>query len=105
MSEKIVRIGLLDSGVSFTSDIDIEENISCIPGDEEENILFDDTLGHGTGMAGIIGAKDNGKGIKGINPNAELYSIKVLNEENKTSLSCVVQGIYEAIEKKCDIIT
>jgi len=99
-----VRIGILDSGVSYTNDIEIKENISCILEEGDVNPIFEDMIGHGTGVAGIIGAKDNGKGIRGINPNADLYSIKVLNEENKTSLSCVVGGIYEAINQNCDII-
>lgn len=37
-----------------------------------------DTLGHGSHCAGIIGGRDDGRGIRGIAPEVELHSCKVL---------------------------
>ena len=55
-------------------------------------------------MAGMIGAQDNGAGIKGINPDAEIYSIQILDENNQSTLGQVIAGIHKAIELDCDII-
>ena len=45
-------------------------------------------------MAGMIGAQDNGAGIKGINPDAEIYSIQILDENNQSTLGQVIAGIH-----------
>lgn len=102
--EASVKIALLDSGVSFDPDIELAERITVNQENQMENPLFDDTTGHGTAMAGVIAAKDNGEGITGVNPNAQLYSVKILNCNNQTTLSQVVAGIYYAIDQNCDII-
>lgn len=99
-----VKIGILDSGVNFTDDVAIQERINFIPGEEEVTPLFEDVVGHGTGIAGVIGAQRDGISIDGINPYGELYSIKVLNSQNTASLSKVVAGIYWAIENDIDIL-
>lgn len=100
----IVRTAVLDSGVSYSSDLDIKENISINDVGNTVNVIFDDATGHGTGIAGIIGAKDNEKGIRGIHPEAEIYSIRILDENNQATLSQAVAGIYQAIESGCNIL-
>ena len=52
----------------------------------------------------LIAAKDNGEGITGINPNAEIYSYRVLGDGNKAPISRVVEAIYMAINHKVNII-
>lgn len=98
-----VKIAVIDSGISYTGDIFAEESISLTE-DGNENPLFDDASGHGTAVAGMICAADDDIGITGINPNAALYSAKVLDSENKSPLSRILQGIYWAIENEVDII-
>ena len=73
-------------------------------GEEELTPFFTDATGHGTSVAGIICAEDNGAGITGMNPHVELYSAKVLSEGNKAPVSRVVEGIYWAIENKVHIL-
>lgn len=99
-----VKIEILDSGISYTDDIDVVERVNLIPGDDEVPVLYDDANGHGTALGGIIAAKDNGEGITGINPNAEIYSVKVLDQNLETPLSRVIEGIYWGIENDVDII-
>ncbi len=38
---------------------------------------YHDTNGHGTHVAGTIGASDNGVGVVGVAPNVKLYSVRV----------------------------
>ena len=99
-----IRIGILDSGVSFSEDVNVAQKVSLIDETKEADVLFDDLTGHGTGIAGIIAAQDNEEGITGINPGAEIYSIHILDENNQATLSKVVAGIYEAIDAGCKII-
>ncbi len=99
-----VKVALLDSGVNFDDDIKISESLCLIPEDRDVTPLFLDASGHGTGVAGIIAAKHNETGISGINPQAKLLSIKVLNDDNQGTLENVVEGIYAAIDSNCSII-
>lgn len=99
-----VKIAIIDSGVDWGNDIDLEETVTLVPGEEEMNPLFMDGTGHGNSVAGLIAAKDNDQGITGINPNAKIYSIRVLDDNNEAPLSRVIDGIYYAISKKVDII-
>lgn len=103
--EKKVKVAIIDSGVDECEDIEVVKKINLIPGEENVTSLFEDTSGHGTSIAGIIAAKDNGKGIVGINSNVEIYSAKVLDDYNTAPISRVVEGIYWAIENNVDIIS
>ncbi|MDD6021354.1 MAG: S8 family serine peptidase [Oscillospiraceae bacterium] len=98
-----VKVAVIDSGISFTGDIFAMESADFV-NDGNENPLFDDASGHGTAVSGIICAADDDIGITGINPNVELYSAKVLDSNNQSPLSRVLQGIYWAIENDVDII-
>ncbi len=71
--EDKIRVGVLDSGISFSTDIDVKEHVCINEENQVDNVMFADATGHGTALAGIIGAKDNGEGICGIYPEAELY--------------------------------
>lgn len=98
-----VKVAVLDSGVDYVTGINLAGYVNLIEGEEELSPIFQDLTGHGTAVAGIISG--NGEtGIKGINPNAELYSVKVLDGENKAPLSRIIEGIYWCIEQDMDII-
>lgn len=98
-----VKVALLDSGVSYSSDVDVEESINLVD-DTSVNPLFLDASGHGTALASVLCAKDNNEGVTGVNPNMELYSAKVLDDNNQASLSKIIESIYWAIENGVDII-
>ncbi len=99
-----VKVAVLDSGVVATADIDVSKRINLIPGDENIEPLFEDFSGHGTAVASIIAGKDNGDGVTGVNPDAQIYSVKVLDEDNKASVSRIAEGIYKCIDENADII-
>ena len=52
-----------------------------------------DVEGHGTIVAGIAGAKDNGFGIIGVAPGARLWSVRVLDSNLEADDSAVLCGI------------
>lgn len=99
-----VKIAILDSGIDYGNDIELAASITLVPGEEEMSPLFMDGSGHGNSVAGLIAALDNKQGITGINPEAEIYSIRVLDNNNQAPVSRVIEGIYMAIEQNVNII-
>ena len=57
-----------------------------------------DSNGHGTSVAGVLAALPNGYGITGVDPNVNIYSIKVLDGQNGSGTwNWFVRGIHAAI--------
>ena len=100
-----VKVALLDSGVDLFNDIEVKESINLLPGEEEVLPLFWDTSGHGTSIAGVLAAQDNKEGITGIDPDIELYSARVLDNNKTAPISRIVEAVYWAMEKDVDIIS
>lgn len=68
------------------------------------NEIIDDT-GHGTAVAGIIGAIDDKKGIRGVSKssNLEIYSIKAF-ENSYSDEEIIKKALRWAIDQNVDII-
>lgn len=99
-----VKIGIVDSGVDLShDDLNIKGGISFVK-ESDGYTGYKDYNGHGTHVAGIIGAKHNGKGINGIAPEAELYAIKTFNASGETNVSEIIKSVEWAIDNKMDII-
>jgi subtilisin family serine protease len=65
-----------------------------------------DDNGHGTGLAGIIGANsNNGIGFAGVNPNAKIMIIKILDSLKRGNTTTMIKGIEYAVKMKARIIT
>jgi len=64
---------------------------------------FDDH-GHGTHVAGIIAARDNGFGVIGVAPEVTLYAVKVLDANGSGPWSAVASGIVWATRNNLDVI-
>ena len=95
-----VKVAVLDSGVSAHDDLDIKVNDTVYDGGSTN-----DVKGHGTHVAGIIGAKrNNGKGGVGIAPDATLYNIRVLDDSGYAEDYKIIEGIYMAIDYDVDLI-
>ncbi|MEW9702170.1 S8 family serine peptidase [Paenibacillus sp. SI8] len=98
---KGVKVAVLDSGIdTHHEDLVVAGGASFV----DYTTSFDDDFGHGTHVAGIIGAKNNNIGIVGVAPDADLFAVKVLDSTGKGYLSDVIAGIDWAVENKMDII-
>ena len=53
----------------------------------------DDGNGHGTHVAGTVGALDNGAGVVGVAPGARIWPVRVLNNNGSGSFSGIICGI------------
>nr|WP_295926565.1 S8 family peptidase [uncultured Dyadobacter sp.] len=58
----------------------------------------DDQNGHGTHVAGIIGAVNNTIGVTGIASGAALVSLRVLDDEGEGRLSGIIQAVSHVIQ-------
>ena len=63
-----------------------------------------DRQGHGTHVAGIIGAIKNGSGIVGVAPSCKLICIKVLSDNGHGGYASIEQGIQKAMDCGAHII-
>lgn len=85
-----VNIAIIDTGIdSQHPDLNVVYSKSFIGGSSGGN----DDNGHGTHVAGIAAAKDNGIGVVGVAPGARLYSLKVLNNKGWGYLSDIIQAV------------
>lgn len=98
-----VKVAVLDSGVDYVSGINLKGYANLVEEEQDLPEMFMDMTGHGTGIAGVI-AGNGETGIYGVNPNAEVYSVKVLDGENKAPLSRIIRGIYWCVENDINII-
>ncbi|WP_137792052.1 S8 family serine peptidase [Bacillus sp. E(2018)] len=97
---KNIKVGILDTGIDTThEDLTVSGGISFVP----KMTSYNDDNGHGTHVAGIIAAKDNQVGIKGLAPNVKLYSIKVLDQDGLGQYSQIIDGIEWATQQGLDI--
>ena len=89
-----VYVAIIDSGIDITHP-DLAANIDT---DHSGYVTTyrtgQDQNGHGTHVAGIIGAVgNNGKGIAGVCWNVKLLSVRVLDENGYGSIDDVIGGI------------
>ena len=54
---------------------------------------YDDGNGHGTHVAGTIGARDDGEGVVGVAPGVNLWAVRVLNAAGSGTTAQVICGI------------
>jgi subtilisin len=82
---------ILDTGIDMDHpdlNVDASRSQSFITGKTAE-----DENGHGTHVAGIIGAKNNTIGVTGIASGATLVALRVLDDEGEGKLSALVQAV------------
>jgi len=83
-------IAILDTGIDLTHpDLNVYRNVSFVEGAN----TGDDDNGHGTHVAGIAAAKDNGKGVIGAAPGARLWSVKVCDKTGECKISDMIKGV------------
>ena len=83
---------IIDTGIDFDHpdlNVDQTRSKSFLPNVSSA----DDENGHGTHVAGIIGAKNNNVGVLGIAADATLVSLRVLDKDGNGTLSSIIQAL------------
>ena len=95
-----VDIAILDTGIDLDHpDLNVYRNVSLVEG----AVTGDDDNGHGTHVAGIAAAKDNGKGVIGAAPGARLWSVKVCDKAGECKISDMIKGVQYITEHADEI--
>jgi thermitase len=100
-----VVIAVLDTGIDsdhedFAGRIDARGK-DYVNGDDDP----EDDYGHGTDVSGVIGAAtNNGKGVAGVDWQAKILPVKVLNNVGSGSLSDILDGIAYANSLSVEVI-
>ncbi|MFC2019891.1 S8 family peptidase [Chloroflexota bacterium] len=96
-----IKVAILDTGIDLDHpDLNVAGDVTFVPG----TTTGDDDNGHGTLVAGIVGALDNEIGVIGVAPEAAIYSIKVLNANGDGVMSVILSGIEWAVDNDMQVM-
>ncbi|MGE7438251.1 MULTISPECIES: type VII secretion-associated serine protease mycosin [Kitasatospora] len=88
--------GKVDAGPSLLKDKD---------GKQVDGKSTDDTVGHGTKVAGIIAAKPySATGFVGLAPDARIYAIRQNDSQGSGDVSTLIDAVKDAIKANVDVI-
>ncbi|HEU4671418.1 MAG TPA: S8 family serine peptidase [Candidatus Limnocylindrales bacterium] len=85
-----VDVAIIDTGIDPDNpDLNVAGGHNCT-GDGRG---WGDVMGHGTHVAGTIGARDNGIGVVGVAPGARLWSVRAFEPDGFSRISWIVCAI------------
>lgn len=98
-----VKEAVVDTGIDYTHP---DLSLNYLGGHDFVNNDSDpmDDHGHGTHVAGTIGAAMAGGGVVGVAPNARLLAYKVCNSSGSCSDYNIQQGIAQAVTDGANVI-
>ena len=83
-------VAIVDTGIAQHPDLNVVGGYSCSSSNRD---LWRDAYGHGTHVAGTVGALDNGSGVVGVAPGVRLWAVKILDDTGEGLLSWYVCGL------------
>ncbi len=104
-----VKVAVLDTGIDFDNpefaeNFDPQLSKSFIDYGPDAAVGVLDLNGHGSHVAGIIGANQNGFGVVGVAPKTTLISVKVLDASGFGDNFGIMAGIVYAADAGADVI-
>lgn len=91
-----VDVAVIDSGIASHPDLNLAGHVNCVNTNPLRKRCVTggtDGNGHGTHVAGTIGALDNGIGPVGVAPGARLWGVRVLNNQGSGYTNHIIAGI------------
>lgn len=98
-----IKVAVIDTGID-TAHPDLKINIKGGVTFVKNTRNYTDDNGHGTHVAGIIGALNNTIGVVGVGPNIDLYAVKVLNRSGSGYVSDIIKGLEWCISNNIQVI-
>jgi subtilisin len=83
-------VAIVDTGITAVADLNVVGGYNC---STTNRAAWRDVYGHGTHVAGTVGAIDNGSGVVGVAPGVRLWAVKILNDSGEGLLSWYVCGL------------
>lgn len=88
-----VNVAVIDSGIDSTHpDLNVRGGVDCSTGSPVK-VTPTDLEGHGTFVAGVIGAKDNDFGVVGAAPGTPLWSVRVADDNGMITEAMLICAI------------
>ena len=92
-----IKVAILDTGI----DTNHPDLVACYQGGLNftgRKKVPEDDNGHGTHVAGTIAAADNGDGVIGVAPDAQVYALKVLDRFGYGSVSNIIAALEWCVD-------
>jgi len=88
-------VAVFDTGIQPNHpDLNVAGGVNCLDASNTYNDhTYGDQYGHGTHIAGIIGAKDDMNGVVGVAPGVRLWAVRDLDSRASGSISSQLCGI------------
>jgi subtilisin family serine protease len=84
-------VAIVDTGIDKEhGDLNVVGGVNC---SSSNRAAWDDGNGHGTHVAGIVGAIDNSTGVVGVAPGVRLWAVRILNSSGAGLVSWYVCGL------------
>lgn len=88
-----INVAVIDSGIDATHpDLNVRGGVDCSSGSPVA-VTPVDVLGHGTLVAGVIGARSNSLGVVGTAPGTPLWSVRVVDDAGAISEQSVICAV------------
>ncbi|MGH9041649.1 MAG: S8 family serine peptidase [Acidimicrobiia bacterium] len=117
-------VAIIDTGISPHPDLNVVGGVDCTSdalggllgsllgggksSEPDEGGDYSDEHGHGTHVAGTVGAMANDSGVVGVSPGAPLYAVKVFGTLGTGAISDVICGLdwvaANAAEKNIKVV-
>ncbi|MFH1049150.1 MAG: S8 family peptidase [Patescibacteria group bacterium] len=98
-----IKVVVIDTGIDILHP-DLKANIKGGVNTINSRRSYTDDNGHGTHVAGIIGAIDNVIGVVGVGPEIDLYAVKALDRRGSGYLSDIIEGLDWAIANNMQVV-
>ncbi len=98
-----IKVAIVDTGIDVTHP-DLQGNIKGGMSAVGYTKSYKDDNGHGTHVAGIVGAINNTIGVIGIASNVDLYAVKVLDRNGSGYLSDIIEGLDWSISNGIQVV-
>ena len=87
-------VAIIDTGIQKDhEDLNVAGGVNCTDTASTAPTDWGDGNGHGTHVAGIVGALDNSVGVVGVAPGARVWAVRVFRADGYSLLSWIVCGI------------
>ncbi len=97
-----VNVAVVDDGLHYEHE-DLTDNVEESRNHDYynnygNNDIFDPLRYHGTSVAGVIAARDNAIGMRGVAPRATIYGFNLLGDHNKPTADDIGDAMFPSAE-------